>query len=474
MQLFEVMPASMFTVLTSKNRDVYVAALFALREAFKEDITIEKNILAAKLVNHLHDLILNIDAEAEEMYTDESYKDTMSLARFIIRKFKETGWIDIEYSRFEQLKELVTIPPYSIKLINLLYNLVSEEIKEYDSFMYSMYSALVNANHLYNEYRYISLSFVTDKMMEFEDSLKTLFHNLRRKYANLGRLKTINQMLEDHFDSYQEHILKQIYLPLKTRDSINRFKGAILDILNSWMRDVGAIDSMVETALRRGDAHDEEEAKDIIITKINRIVDKLFELEELVTLIDERNNTYVTNATEKMRYLMRKDKSIAAIMAKIIAHLAHEKSENEDFITQYCQEAFTLRGSSNLHQESLYNRANSTKEYSSEPLPIVFHDHNETFNRLAENMRSNDREQFSHQNILQFMRTQMEDLDELNAQDMVIQSTNDFIMVMYAFIKGFDQSAFYRLQLLDGHVLNTHYSLPNANFKRKRGERRER
>lgn len=143
MQLFEVMPASMFTVLTSKNRDVYVAALFALREAFKEDITIEKNILAAKLVNHLHDLILNIDAEAEEMYTDESYKDTMSLARFIIRKFKETGWIDIEYSRFEQLKELVTIPPYSIKLINLLYNLVSEEIKEYDSFMYSMYSALV-------------------------------------------------------------------------------------------------------------------------------------------------------------------------------------------------------------------------------------------------------------------------------------------------------------------------------------------
>lgn len=474
MQLFEVMPASMFTVLTSKNRDVYVAALFALRQAFKEDITIDKNVLAAKLVASLHDSILNIDAEAEDAYTDETYKDAMSLARFIIRKFKDTGWIEIEYSRYDQLKELVTIPPYAIKLINLLYDFVSEEVKEYDSYMYSMYSALLNANNLYNEYRYISLTFVSEKIAEFEDALKTLFHNLRRKHTNLGNLKTINQMLEDHFDSYQEKILKQIYLPLKTRDSVNRFKGSILDILNGWLRDVEAIDSMVETAMRRGDAHNEDEAKDIIITKISRIVDKLFDLEDLIILIDERNNTYVTNATEKMRHLMRKDKSIEAITAKIIAHLAYEKGENEDFITNYCQDAFCLKGSGYLDQNSLFNRAASTKEDASEPLPVVFPENIEELEKLANNMRSSDREQFSHQNIIRFMRTQMEELDEINAQDLVIENTNDFILVMYSFIKGYDQSAFYRLQLLNGQLTNSNYSLPNANFKRKRGERRER
>ncbi len=473
MQLFEIMPSSMFTVLTSKNRDIYVAALFALRQSFKEDIIIEKNLLASKLVNQLHDLILNVDAQVEDNYTDETYKDAMGFARFIIRKFKDTGWIEIEYNQSNSLKELVTIPPYSIKLINLLHNLCSEEIKEYDSFMYSMYSALSNANTLYNEYRYTSLTFVTTKIEEFEDSLKTLFHNLRRKYSNLGNLKTINQMLEDHFDSYQENIIKQIYLPLKTKDSINRFKGSILSILNGWLRDAAAIDSMVETAIKKGDAHNEDEAKDIIILRINKIVDKLFELEELITMVDERNNTYVTNATEKMRYLMRKDKSITAILAKIMAQLAMEKSENNDTITTYCQSLFSLKGSSFLNDESLFNRANTYKEYSSEPLPIAFHDEH-AFDQLVENMRNNDRERFSHNNIVKFMRTQLEDIDEIYSRDLIIQNTDDFIMVMYSVIKGFDSSTFYRLNLLEGQVVNQNYSLPNMQFKRKRGERNER
>lgn len=474
MQLFEVLPASMFTLLTSKNRDIYTAALFALRNAFKEDIMIDNNVLAVKLVNGLQDTLLNMETDADDESGEHSYKDAMSISRFLIRKLRDTGWIEIEYNRYDQLKEMVTLPPYSSKLINLLYDFSNDELKEYDSFMYSIYSALLNANNFYNEYRYTSLTFVMDKMSEFEDALKTLFHSLRRKFNNLNSLETINQMLEDHFDSYQENILKQIYMPLKTKDSINRFKGSILQILNGWLRDENAIDSMVESALRRGDATEEDEAKTIIITRINKIVDKIFELENLVSLIDERNNNYVANATEKIRFLMRKDKSMSSIIPKIIAHLAYENSENETLVTDACQTLFSFKSSAYIDENSLFNRSSSSREYSSEPIPIEFPHSSPELERIAENLRNSEREKFSHQNILKFMRIQMEDVNAINSKDLVIENKNDFVLTIYSYIKGVEQSSFYRLNLLEGQIINSNYSIPNADFKRKRGEKNER
>ena len=194
--------------------------------------------------------------------------------------------------------------------LDLLENLCSEEIKEYDSFMYSMYSSLVSADKDYPDYRYTALDTVYNKIQEFEVTLKALFTNLRRHYSRLTRLKTVNQMLQEHFDSYQKDVVKQIYLPLKTKDSIARFKGPILEIISKWLRDPEIVEQLVTQSIIQRHFKNREVASDDVIGKINFITDKLSSLQDLLNSIDERNNEYVTTATDKMRFLLRNDKSI--------------------------------------------------------------------------------------------------------------------------------------------------------------------
>ena len=131
MELFDAIPASLFTVLTSKNRDTYASALLVMRKTFTQDVMVEKEVLISHLTNTLQKDLLDIDVSVEEGYTEESIKDANALARFIVKRFKDTGWIDTEYARGTRLQEFITLPPYSLKLLDLLNSLCSQREADY-------------------------------------------------------------------------------------------------------------------------------------------------------------------------------------------------------------------------------------------------------------------------------------------------------------------------------------------------------
>ena len=133
MELFEIIPSNLFTVLTSKNRETYVSALLVLRQLFKQNMMLDKDVLVGQLTNSLQSNIFDLDASADEENIKETLSGASSYARFIVRKFQETGWIQTEFASYSRLKEYVTLPPYSLKMINLIYEFVNEESKVYDS-----------------------------------------------------------------------------------------------------------------------------------------------------------------------------------------------------------------------------------------------------------------------------------------------------------------------------------------------------
>lgn len=471
MELFEIIPPSLFTILTSKNRDTYVNALLVLRQAFKQDVMLDRDVLVGQLTTKLQSAIFDIDANADETEIKESLKDAASYARFIIKRFQETGWIDTEYGSTSRLQEFVTIPPYSVKLMNLIYDLINEENEVYDSYLFSMYSSLKNADQEYKEFRYTALESVQDKIGEFEDVLKSLFHNLKRRYTNLSSLKTINQVLYEHFDSYQKTVIAQIYLPFKTKDSINRFKGPMMNILTSWMRDEEAIEKMIGQAIVQNRYKNEDDARWGILGMFNYIVDKLLELEELVNLIDERNQTYVQASTEKMRYLLRKDKSIKGKLSKIIDKIASEREDNDFTSLALVQDAITFKSQNNVHEDSLFSRSQMQKSaYDNEPLEIFTMDDTREQELLVDFEKSNENvARFSSSSILKFMHEQMDELDVLSSKDLKIQNMNTLIMFMFSFIRGYDHRMFYRLKLTDNeNIINGDYEIPDFEFVRKR------
>ena len=67
--------------------------------------------------------------------------------------------------------------------------------------------------------------------------LVTLGHSIRIFQNKLGRLFTTNEVLHEHFDQYKVRISDRYYHPLKTFDSVTKFKRPILAILQKWLKD---------------------------------------------------------------------------------------------------------------------------------------------------------------------------------------------------------------------------------------------
>ena len=468
MELFDVVPNNMFSVFTSKNKELYASSLLILRQLFKQEIMIEKEKLATSLVNALEQELYNIDmSEENEIDIQRIGKDALSLARFIIRKFKDTGWIEVEYENKTSFIEYITLPPYSVKLINTLHDIVEEETREYSTYMFAIYSSLKQADMDKDEYRYASLVNSYDKTLELENELKVLYHNLRRKYNRLSSLNTVNDMLHDHFDEYQQRIINQVFLPLKTKDSITRFKGNVFSILNKWIKDKSIIDEIALQAKGYLHTDDIDKCKSDVLTKVYFIIDKINDLEELLNKIDIKNNDYVTSTADKLRYLLNSDKSIKGKLTKIFDKLAVETEYGGSSTIEMCADKIGFIYNGYVAEESCFTRANPSRLDYVEPVTIDTFD-DATTSELSTRFYEDTLNPFSTEKIYEFMEEQLKDKNEVDSKELDINNMQDLVMTIFAMLKGDSLRSFYRVKLFDDYVTNWEYSIPNMKFVRRK------
>lgn len=113
MNLYDVVPENLFSILVSPNKSLYVKALFVLLDAFKIHLKISKDELISMLISSLEDDIINADFSDEKLLENEY--SLSGKAHFIVRKLKTDEWIFIETEA--DFVDYVTLPSYSIKII---------------------------------------------------------------------------------------------------------------------------------------------------------------------------------------------------------------------------------------------------------------------------------------------------------------------------------------------------------------------
>lgn len=183
MKLFDIIPQNLFTILASPNREAYVSSLFIIRKAFRQEMSIRKDDLVSMLISSLDEEMMEMEFQnegeeddAEEMKAMDSFSGR---AHFILRRLKNTGWIDTEY-HVDSFDENITLPEYSVKLINLLYSFTEEQKKEYNSYVYNTYAAIKVADQERDDYMINALLTAYDNTIHLVDELKTLHNNIRR------------------------------------------------------------------------------------------------------------------------------------------------------------------------------------------------------------------------------------------------------------------------------------------------------
>ncbi|HEY8421802.1 MAG TPA: Wadjet anti-phage system protein JetA family protein [Thermoclostridium sp.] len=467
MKLFDRLPPNLFSILVSKNKALYTEALFVLRKAFKQHMTISKGDLVAMLIASLDEALLDLDLEAEKDEFEEAEEEIKSgqgqsaTAHLILRRLMATKWIEVEY-QMDSFEEIITLPDYTIKLLDLLYSFTDDSVREYNSYVYSTYSALRTADAERDDFMYNALLTAHENTLKLVDELKALHNNIRRYHQSLNDYLTVNDILRGHFDEYKELIMDRIYHPLKTMDSVPRYKVPIMKILSGWLSDSGIRQKMAEQAVQRGKYNTVDDAMDDIIRRINEISDIYDGLDEMLAEIDRKRTAYTRASMEKMRYLLTTDRSIKGKLVGILSAAAADQEKWAEILA----DNVNLFKQGYIGEKSLYVKQNRMGRKEGKPLGLEMTDGNIGDNAFEDFLKK-ARKQYSHQKIMAFMKELMRGKHVLNSSEIRIANDDEFVMLVLATLKKSEKGVFYQVEFEDGYDRCNGYTIPRMRFIRR-------
>lgn len=263
MNLYDIIPENLFSVLVSKNKNLYVKTLFVLLDAFKQHLKISKDELISMINAQLDDDIISADFTEEELL--ESEQSISGKAHFLVRKLKSTGWILIETEN--DFREYITVPGFSYKIIQLLYDIANVSESENFAYVYSTYSSLKLADETRDPFEMITaLNDGAERTEHLVESLKSVYHSITYYNQQLINTLNVNNVLHSHYEIFQEDVILKILRPLKIKDSVPKYKIPIQNILKLWIAEEDVIEDMVQYRLSKQNDNDE-----IIVKKSKKL-----------------------------------------------------------------------------------------------------------------------------------------------------------------------------------------------------------
>ncbi len=472
MKVFDIVPNRFFSILLGKNQNVYIETLMVIRKAFKQEIYIEKASLINMLVECFTDLTVPLDiaAEMEELESDLSDLDLnepqsitySAIAHLIIRRLRNTGWIETEYKQ-RSYDEIITLPPYSVSMIEFLYSITQDDTKAYKAYAFNTYSALKTVTgDDSQDYVFTALEAAYDNCNLLTDSLKILLNNIRRYHQILNNAITANDILRDHFEGYQIMVNERIFHPLVTKDSVQRFKIPVMTMIDQIRSNVELREKIVSLGLKEKRYLNHESGMEDVIQKLYEIFDTFEGVDLLMQEIQIKNTAYTKASIDKMIYLLNHDRSIKAKMADLLMRYFAFNEDQKKIVSS----AIKLFQQNYIDEKSLYARSGRRVRSTETPFNIQPGNEIEQEKDLDEFLLS-ARNTYSHQRVIQHMHKMFGDKKVLHSEDINVNNEESFILLILASMKTGEKRTFYDVEFLEGYIEKNSYRYPHIIFIRK-------
>lgn len=460
MNLYDVIPENLFSILVSPNKNLYVKALFVLLEAFKVQLQISKNELVSMLISSLEDELSITDFSNEKLF--ENDYSLSGKSHFIIRKLKTDGWIFIETESFV---EYVTLPKYSIKVIQLLFDLTHFEDQENFAYVYSTYSSLKMANKDREIFElYAALYDGVDRTQQLVESLKTAYHGITTYNQQLIDSINVNNVLSLHYDKFRQEIAEKILKPLKIRDSVPKYKHPIEMILKSWLVDEAVLNSLADYSFSAKKFDTREKCYDDIIQKIYYIIDTYNSLErDYINVIDAKNRLYTKATTQKIDYLINSDQTIKGNLISLMKYAADE--DTSDMAFDLLSDSFEIYDLGYIDQGSLYERKRGV--HHDGPSTVFIEDDPELDVKIRAEAMGLMSNKYSKKNVMKFMQKLFGEKNEISSFDINVADDDTYIMTMLSVAYASDRDSNYTMEINDDVVSCDKYKIPNIIFRKK-------
>lgn len=462
MNLYDIVPENLFSILVSPNKSLYVKALFVLLDAFKIHLQISKDELVSMLISSLEDDIINADFSGEKLLENEY--SLSGKAHFIVRKLKTDEWIFIETE--VDFVDYVTLPNYSIKIIQLLYDLTHFDEQENFAYVYSTYSSLKMADDNREPFElYAALYDGANRTQQLVESLKSAYHGITAYNQQLIDAINVNNVLSLHYDMFRQEIAEKILKPLKIRDSVPKYKHPIEMILKSWLVNDGILDSLADYSYSAKKFDTREKCYEDIQRKIYYIIDTYNSLErDYINVIDAKNRQYTRATTQKIDYLINSDQTVKGNLITLMKYISDE--ETSETAVKLLSDSFELYDLSYVSEESLFERKRGVRHDDHSTVEIDDNDPElEVKARTAAIRIMNNK--YSKRNVMKFIHEMFGERNEISTSDISITDDETYIMTMLSVVHSGDRDSDYTVEVNDSSIDYGKYGIPYIVFRKK-------
>lgn len=333
MELFDVIPENFFSILSSKNKKLYVACLlqaFSVYEAGSILGTDRKTIVDDLTVFLDHHLSL-CDSCLEEFPDDiDEPKSSKDFANLVLRRFEACGWIYIDITN--EYVEILNFTDSAITIIEALISICPRSIDYYnDDDFYDPTYELINPNE-YKGYIYTIYSLLNSETFDYAIMLEQVFRNTKMLIRSLRKMDSrikdyINGVVEtseikdlmSKLIDYNKEIYEPTYTKLKTSDNINKYRLNIVNKLEDLSLNKEAMETITLSYMYKFKNHD------AALSRANRDIDEIIDvfnsLDEFISGIDYKNKTYINSTIGKIKFLLNEEDNIIGKLNGILKYV---------------------------------------------------------------------------------------------------------------------------------------------------------
>lgn len=465
--MFDTLPSSFFNLLVSKNRDLYVKALFTIRKAIRQDLYITREDLARRIALSMEEDIKNASLdEDDDKFDNEELNNVNSKSLYIIRKLRDYGWINIDFNAKNSFEEYIAIPSYATQAINFLYALTEDAEQEYNSMVYSTYAALKMADTDNTDY-YDALVTAYKNTDKLNESLANLYYGIRSIEQRIADNIEINDVVSIHFNEYLLKLHDKYYHPYKTFDSIERFRNPILKIIRKWKNDNKIRKSLLDVAKKKFS----DKKGDILYEEIAKMYDYVYQtfddVETKMEMIDNKINEYTAATIDKMKHLVSMDESYKGKLTYLVKLIIDNK-EYENDICEIIQDNTILQMQEYASKEGLYTKREIQITNDFAIVEIVTEDKSgndvdELFDKIIQG--------YNTSKIKEFIVSRVNNKKEISIDELKINNDEDFILAILAMLRGDEKELPFKVEFNEGYLKVKNYLVPNIKFIMKEGKR---
>jgi hypothetical protein len=477
MNIFSLIPGSFFSILASGNREIYFDALMLLHDYLKQALNIPVSDYISSLIGLIEDRDFVVEQEDENPDMPDAVAGQGGLsahtkARLILSRIIKAGWADRETIDGSFI-EIITPRDYAIKMMTLLDEMRDERIHEYNSLVFSTYSALRQAKPDQPREYYEAVLAARKNTENLTYELKSLYHNIRSYIRRIQEQNNINELLQNHFEKYKP-MTDRIYHPIKTMDSFYRYMAPVQELLAKIRADENLLAEMRGRAMMVRKYAEEEEAETEILSAIDYVQDTYAGLGNIINEIDRKHSAYTKNSIEKMSYMMTADQSIKGKLLDIFkaysAAALTDKSRREAALHKFylkLREPVKAFRQDFIDAGSFYHKNVLSRRISGEALelaadePLSF----EVMESLAKQMQS----LYSPKEIRRFVGSFFAaGQTAAESETLPINDDTDFILLILAVARSRERGMDYTVELRPKERVKVNgYVIPKMTFFKK-------